>query len=362
MKQVLKYFNKIYKSSQMDSIKPVTGFSQKKKNTSKNHDYPFLIEFEHENFKNEPKQYVHEILGLPNIPLIGKYSGSGYEFGKVVSLAIVDMYFESTEIKQWVYQESKDIKHKLNLPEEVTELLLNIPPQIEENKKEDEFGDGKDSKKQTKLTDFYEPKSLKIPKQPAFFPTEIVKFYWSIQLNNIPLYNKKLNEEPMITYNYVMHTLLFPVINFEKTKRIVSRTPVGLVIPKDYQGHCGTYEFVESDHSKSKYYSGLKLNQLRMEYSSTHLNKGGLCFSPNNMRFVIDKQVPIAFFWTIVLDEKMLNNQCHFHWIINDKNLFEVIENVTKIANSLSELFGGLEEILGKDNDVIKLTKNIFDL
>lgn len=64
-----------------------------------------------------------------------------------------------------------------------------------------------------------------------------------------------------------------------------------MVIPKGHEKDCGIGEFIESENSKSKYYSGLSLNKFRREYSSAHLGKGGysLCFSPNNMKVVVDR-------------------------------------------------------------------------
>jgi hypothetical protein len=55
--------------------------------------------------------------------------------------------------------------------------------------------------------------------------------------------------------------------------------------------------FLLNKESKSKYFSGLKANDYRVEYSSAHLGKGGsLCFSPNNMKLIIDIGANVGMF------------------------------------------------------------------
>ena len=81
-----------------------------------------------------------------------------------------------------------------------------------------------------------------------------------------------------------------------------------MVIPKGHED-CGVSEFVDSEQSKSKYYNGLSLNKLRREYSSVHLGKGmALCFSPNNMKIVVNRKEKISYFWTVILDEMLCYN------------------------------------------------------
>jgi hypothetical protein len=99
-----------------------------------------------------------------------------------------------------------------------------------------------------------------------------------------------------------------------------------------------------------------------MEYSSTHMKQGALCFSPNNMKIVLDLNTPISFFWTVVLDEMMLANKCHLHWIVNDKKLFSLMEGITKSATNLTELMNGLEGVLGKDSHCLKITRKTLNV
>ncbi len=160
-----------------------------------------------------------------------------------------------------------------------------------------------------------------------------------------------------------MHTVLFPILNFEKTKRITARTPVSLILPKNEDENNGVYEFIDSEKSKSKYFSGLKANAFRVEYSSAHLGKGGtLCFSPNNMKIILDRNKPISFFWTIVLDETLQANQCNLHWIINDQTVAQLIENALKTSITLHDLIKSLSTILGDSSEALKLVKIIFEM
>jgi len=368
------------------------------------HDFSFLVELKGKSSDYDYPSYRHELLGLPNIPFLGKYSGSGYEFGRVVSLVGADMSFRKVgDDYKWVLNNDK--KDRIHIPDEVGELLLNIPAYIEENKKEDHEYDsskgnrnGRNSKNQknnnnkdqSKLTNFFsakgdreydkeeersqeknkhddifhsndkpKPKVSQPTKQASFIATERVKFSWIIQLNNMQV-PKQFQNDPMLIVNYVMHTVLFPFISFEKVKRITAKTPVGLVIPREFQSQNGVVEFMDSNKSQSKFFSGLKIGNLRLEYSSVHMKGQSLCFSPNNMKLVINKKVPIGIFWTVALDETMQCNTCYLHWIVNESFLFEMLEKICKDAKNLDELFKGLEELLGKQDEVLAYTKGIY--
>jgi len=57
----------------------------------------------------------------------------------------------------------------------------------------------------------------------------------------------------------------------------------------------GAYEYPDP-------YKGLSFTGLRSEYMSVHLGpQGSLCFSPNNMKMMIDMKCPLISFWTIIL-------------------------------------------------------------
>lgn len=361
------------------------------------HDFAFLVEDKDHLTNQEPSIFRHELLGLPVVPFLGKYSGAAYEFGQVMSLTNVDIAFKKIgDHYKWVSKRRNS--EEVNIPEEIGELLLNIPAFIEENKKEEseEEHKGKNSKKggknqknqQSKMTSFfsvkgntgegndteYKEKSLsgkvdlkdiekpiikKHNNQPTFIATDRVKFSWIIQLNNIEV-SEKLKKEPLLITNYVMHTVLFPHISFERVKRLTAKTPIGVVCPKELRQNSGIYEFIDSAKAQSKFYSGLKMGGLRLEYSSVHLKGQSLCFSPNNMKIVIDKRIPIGIFWTVVLDETMQSNDCYLHWVVNDEILFGPIERICKDAKCLNDLFKGLEELLGNQSEVLAYTRERF--
>lgn len=378
------------------------GLLKKPKDTRDIHDFTFLVEDRIKTGNDDLPVFRHEILGLPLVPFLGKYAGAGYEFGQVLSVVSTDIAYEKKDNEyQWVIGSQK--RNEVNLPEEVGSLLLHIPAFIEENKKEGQENEGKgkakggkgkpDGKNQSKLTQFYKEKdsheerksedkpeqadqreeNFKVKKeeakqqpnngaprkQAAFIATEKVKFTWVIQLNNIEV-SAKLKNEPTLIVNYVMHTVLFPYISFERAKAMTARTPVGLIVPKELKGECGVREFFDSAQSQGKFYSGLKTGNLRVEYSSVHLKGESLCFSPNNMKVVIDKKVPIGLFWTIALDETMLSNSCYLHWIINDTLLFGPIENICREAKCMEDIFRELESLLGKENIVLGYTEKVF--
>jgi len=289
---------------------------------------------------------------------------------------------------RWVLANEKS--SVINIPDEIGEVLLNIPAQIEEKKKANPApnnGKGKNVKKggekknQQKLTNFFavkgdplqeedskndesfeqtdpKPSNQPIRKQANFFATDRVRFSWIIQLNNIYI-APKFQKDPFLTLNYVMHTVLFPYISFERTKKIIARTPIALIVPKEFQSNTGVME-VNDQNSKGQHNSGLKVGSLRLEYSSVHMKDQSLCFSPNNMKLVIDKQVPIGVFWTVVLDETNQCNNCYLHWIVNEAIFFQPLEAICKDAKNMNELFKGLEDLLGKDNEALQYTRRIY--
>ena len=70
-----------------------------KKSQSKDHDYSFLVEFPHFGAQKDPKMYCHPLLGMPTIPMLGKYSNQGYEFGRALSLVSFDLKFDGISWK-----------------------------------------------------------------------------------------------------------------------------------------------------------------------------------------------------------------------------------------------------------------------
>lgn len=109
--------------------------------------------------------------------------------------------------------------------------------------------------------------------------------------------------------NLVCHPFIFQEINFEQKKRIIKNIPTTLIIPKEIQNSCGVSEWTKDTKN-------ISFNKIRSEYLSCHLFKGqSLCFSPNNMKFEVNKEQELIHFWSVQLMEDNFH-YVNYHWNI----------------------------------------------
>lgn len=68
---------------------------------------------------------------------------------------------------------------------------------------------------------------------------------------------------------------------------------------------------------------------------SVHLGpQGSLCFSPNNMKVMVDMKIPLVSFWTIILQDDGIH-QVNYHWVIMHEIFSEMSQNIAKEAKTL---------------------------
>ncbi|CAD8199154.1 unnamed protein product [Paramecium octaurelia] len=291
--------------------------------------------------KCESTSLTNVFTGDPAIPVIGKYSRNQYHFLTVDVLIQMDL-----NLNEGTYY-SKGCK--VNLPANVLKILHDIPEQIIHNKpppkENNKKGGKKQNKKQGKQKQQQEQQMQQIEVEPQleqqnqneneheedfkimqFHPLQFhqspnIKFSWIIS----SLSNKKILEpmkqEPCLSY--VNHNWVFEVINFEHTKKLIQHLPICVVDPK------GVFEYSDP-------YKGLSFTGLRSEYMSVHLGpQGSLCFSPNNMKMMVDMKRPLISFWTVILQEDGIH-QVNLHWVI------------------LHELFSEMSHVIAKENQTIQ--------
>ncbi|CAD8082044.1 unnamed protein product [Paramecium primaurelia] len=284
--------------------------------------------------------------GDPAIPVIGKYSRNQYHFLTVDVLIQMDLNLN----EDCYYSQGC----KVNLPDNVIKILHNIPEQIIHNKPPPKDNNKKGGKKQNKkqgkqkqqqeqqiqqqLQQQFDNEPQLVQKDQKeyehdeefqiilFHPLQFhkshnIKFSWIIS----SLQNKKILEpmkqEPCLSY--VNHNWVFEIINFEHTKKIIQHLPICVVDPK------GVYEYPDP-------YKGLSFTGLRSEYMSVHLGpQGSLCFSPNNMKMMVDMKCPLISFWTVILQEDGIH-QVNLHWVI------------------LHEMFSEMSHVIAKENKTIE--------
>lgn len=111
----------------------------------------------------------------------------------------------------------------------------------------------------------------------------------------------------MSIMNLVLHPLVFETISFDKTKRDFKSVPVCIFPISGIE---------ESDDSPR----AVNFEFLRSEYLSVHLKGPSLCFSPNNMKFLMDNTLPISHFFSLVLKEDGMH-YLTYHWNVNDQVL-----------------------------------------
>lgn len=103
-------------------------------------------------------------------------------------------------------------------------------------------------------------------------------------------------------------------MNFESKKRIISNTPVCIVVPNRISKTAGVKELDDQ-------FKGVLFNQIRSEYLSCHISGSGLMFSPNNMKFaLLDKDVDLIHFYVVILSEM---NFHHVFYVWNFMNGFK---------------------------------------
>jgi hypothetical protein len=271
--------------------------------------YKFFI-----NHNEEGNQYLHLFLGSPQLLQIGKYANDSYDFAPTEGLVAL-------KLKHTIVNESNayttDNGISVTLPNEVISILSNL---------DIDKGTNKSS-------------------QP-YYSTEYINFYWCIVNDVFP------SKGDSTVLNISPHTFLFTDIDFSKTKRMVRNTPICLV-EADNSGHLRQFE----NKKDSKFNCDIMFNRLRIEYSSMHMIKQCLGFSPNNLKFVVRSGGDVVQFYVIVLDEMGIANSVFYFWLWERRDIN--IGDILSSSNDIDELLENVRNLVGKA-ECIETVNKIF--
>jgi len=300
-------------------------FNSEKDDKDNHCSFPFYKNYSKSSTTDEKQ---HDFLGMPTMITLGSYSKSGYDFSKTLSVVNFELTSNDSNFNENTFYSYEN--NKINLPQEVLNLLFKIPSTIP--------GNG-EKKNQNKVT---------------YSPLKDIKFKWIILDNNTKVKNG--------IYNIVPHIFYFKEILFDKSNRMVNFSPISVCIPKENKSSSGVKQAIGMDNNK-KFSTDVSFNELRVEYSSVHTIKQSLAFSPNNLKLVLDNDCSICSFWLVVLDNNSLNHYVYNYWVVNDETLSSLIESTLKQSSNVSELIKtNLLSILGKDNQNLMEIMKVFDI
>ena len=271
--------------------------------------------------KEDSSMFIEEVLGLPKMPLIGHYNGNDYSLGSILSLICLDLDICQGEKNNEINSPFADFV----LPKNIEEYLcINEELEISNNTKN---------------------KNL----ESIFYPKKKLNFYFII--SSLPyVINSNKN-----VYNIVPHLYYNKnnTIDFSNTKRLVFEKAISLFdIEKSKEKNDIDY------FDKDKF--SISINDLRIEYSSLHLKKGSLAFSPNNLKFILDNTKPLSQFYLIMNDK---DNEYHsvFYYICCNTDKDEVnMKNLLKKSNTIKDLIDNIKNGFPDSKDIVDNLNKIF--
>ena len=276
----------------------------------------FINQIEEENSKT----YIEEFLGLPQLPLIGLYNGSDYSLGSILSLICFQIEICQGEKNDEIISPFSDF----NLPKNLEEYLCI-------NKELEIYNHTKNRKLEN-----------------IFYPKKKLNFYFVI--SGLPF---SLKDDKNI-YNIVPHLYYNKnnIIDFSKTKRIVFEKGISLF---DVENSGKKYiDYFDND----KFDIGI--NDLKIEYSSMHLKKGSLAFSPNNLKFKLDNSEPLSHFYLIMNDKENDFHSVFYFISCNNEQSELTMKNLLKKSTNIKEMIDILKNDFPNSKDIINNLKSIF--
>ena len=260
----------------------------------------FLNKIEEENSKT----YIEEFLGLPQIPLIGHYNGSDYSLGSILSLICFQIKICQGDKNDEIISPFSDF----NLPKNIEEYLcINKELQIYNNTK---------NKKLENL----------------FYPKTKLNFYFIV--SGLP-FTLKDNKN---IYNIVPHLYYNKdnVLDFSKTKRKVFEKAISLF---DIDNSADKKDVDYFDNDKF----AIGINDLRIEYSSMHLKKESLAFSPNNLKFKLNTSEPLSHFYLIMNDKENDYHSVFYFISCNNEQSELAMKNLLKKSVNFKDMIDNIK-------------------
>ena len=277
----------------------------------------FINKIEEENSKT----YIEEFLGLPQLPLIGHYNGSDYSLGSVLSLICFQIKICQGDKNDEIISPFSDF----NLPKNIEEYLCI-------NKELEIYNNTKNKKLEN-----------------IFYPKAKLNFYFII--SGLP-FTLKDNKN---IYNIVPHLYYNKdnILDFSKTKRKVFEKAISL------------FDIVDSNDKKDiDYFDNDKLaigiNDLRIEYSSMHLKKGSLAFSPNNLKFKLNTDEPLSQFYLIMNDKENDFHSVFYFISCNNEQSELAMKNLMKKSGNFKDLIDNIKNDFPNSKEINDNLNKIF--
>ncbi|KAL4454601.1 hypothetical protein ABPG74_021806 [Tetrahymena malaccensis] len=294
--------------------------------------------------RNEGQYFCNDFVGLPSIPIIGKYGKNGYEMNDVQLLIAHECFCDPMSNKIVTSASQEDI----NLPQKVKNIIFTIPEVIKHNKPITD-----DNEESDKNHDNKKKKPNNIPEfHPFEFPPALqINFMWSVSFQNKRIFTKA-NPNFM---NIVFHPFIYQTIIFETTKRMFTNIPVCMIpagVDETEEETCGV-KYWDRDQKS------ISFNSLRSEYLSVHMKGPSLCFSPNNMKFEMDPEQDIVHFFTFVLTEDGFYHIV-YHWNVNNFNLHKPISQIFQTHKTTRDIINNLSGVINQNHPALKQLKSLF--
>ena len=99
---------------------------------------------------------------------------------------------------------------------------------------------------------------------------------------------------------------------------------------------------------------------MRIEYSSLHLKKGSLAFSPNNLKFILDITKPLSHFYLIMNDKENDFHSVFYFITCNEEQIEVIMKNLLKKSGNLKEMINNIKNDFPNSKDIINNLNNIF--
>ena len=277
----------------------------------------FINKIDEENSKT----YIEEFLGLPQLPLIGHYNGNDYSLGSVLSLICFQIEICQGEKNDEITSYFSDF----NLPKNIEEYLCI-------NKELEIYNHTKNKKLEN-----------------LFYPKKKLNFYFII--SGLPFTLKNNNS----IYNIVPHLYYNKnnIIDFSKTKRIVFEKAISL-FDIDNSNEKKYIDYFDNDKFN------ISINDLRIEYSSLHLKKGSLAFSPNNLKFKLDNSEPLSHFYLIMNDKENDYHSVFYFISCNNEQSELAMKNLLKKSENIKEMIDNIKNDFPNSKEIIDNLKSLF--
>ena len=249
--------------------------------------------------------FIEEILGMSKLPMIGHYNGNEYSLGSILSLVCFQINICQGENNDKITSNYSDFK----LPNNIKDYL-NVFEEI----------DIENNTKNKKLDSIFYPKK----KLNFYFIISTLPYSPNPKNNNDNNNSKIYNIVPHLYYHKDNN------IDFSKTKRLVFEKAICLF---NIDGN-GKNDISYFKNDKND----ISINDLRIEYSSLHLKKGSLAFSPNNLKFKLDISNPLSQFY-LIMNNKENNYHSVFYFIVCNNEYSEIpMKNILKKSNNIKDI------------------------